>query len=128
MFELHKISDSLRNSEVEIYSIVAKKKINWFNKWDIFESYDVENEKSTKKTVWFICNQFIHSEVIQLMNGEDRNWDSIYIASDQIVGKEIYRIPVEVIMDILGRVGRNYPSSGNFSWDNEKDDYTIRNE
>lgn len=131
LFMVRKLSDSLKISmetlktQFEIYSSPAMIKVHNMNFWDIGSIYNFEKEKKTLKDIRFISNQLIHGQAIYAYRDESRNWAGLYTCSDFERSKNIFRIPLSTIIDILELVAEDYPSALRYEYCDKADDYLV---
>lgn len=125
LIELRKISDELREMHLRVSFSKANTNINFHNRFDFLENYDHKNERSEEKDIKFICDQFIHSQVLHLFLEKNREKSDIYVTSDHKMKKEIYRITTPEIVRVLKIFGKNYPSEMHTLWNEEKKDYDM---
>jgi len=125
LIELHKISDQLCDLRLNVFFSRAKININLLNRFDFLENYDHENEQSVEKDIGFICDQFIHSQILHLFLGRNREKSDTYVTSDHKMKSVIYRISIPEIVRVLKVIGNNYPSEMRMIWNEEKKDYDI---
>jgi hypothetical protein len=117
MNELFKTTKSVREATVPIFSCKnVGKQVTFRNQHDLWEVYDIENEKKEDKKLSYVCNQFIHSTTSFLFRDETRNWSDVYIVSDFDKQKCIWRVPVAEIREIFLRVSKDYPTSFRIEW------------
>lgn len=125
LIETYKVSSKTTKYRSEIFCSPNILKVNNLNFMHIDEIYDLDIEKTTHKSINFLCNQFIHGGAIFAIRGNDRNWESIYTCSDFERQKYIYRIPILEIIKILEIVGHDYPNSVRLIYSDINDDYII---
>lgn len=126
LFESHKVSSVSKNYKAMVtqYSSSGKKVTN-LNFWDVGELYDLESGKEVKKSIAFICNQFIHGGATYAYRNKDRNWGGILVCSDYERQDYLYRVPLEEIISIFLTVGRDYPSKIAYEFCERKGDYKV---
>jgi len=126
LLESHKLSSKSKKYKASIYRAPIKiDKVHNLNYWDIDSAYDLVNEEKCKKSINFICNQFIHGGAIYAYRGKNRKWEGIYTCSDFERGKYIYKIPLEEIRNIFKIVGNDYPTKMSYIFSEEKGDYIV---
>jgi hypothetical protein len=126
LFEMHKVSEKSRKYRASVFCYAPTgKKITWFNQWDIYEVYDLQNERKATKGIIFLANQLIHSCTLFAYSEENGNWGGVYACSDFERNKTIYRIPIKEIINIFELVGKDYPSSFTITWNKNINDYNI---
>ena len=129
MNELFKTSKATREATVPIYSCKnAGKQITFRNQYDLFEVYDIDNEKQETKPLAYVCNQFIHCTTSFLFRDESRNWSDVYIVSDFDKRNCIWRVPIAEIREIFSTVSEDYPHSFRMEWNPKKGDYDLSTE
>lgn len=131
LFMVRKLSETLKiSSEIlKTYFIVhsspAEEKVNNVNFWDIGSIYNFEKEKKIFKDIRFISNQLIHGQAIYAYRDESRNWAGLYTCSDFERSKNIFRIPISTIIEILELVATDYPSIFRYEYCDNADDYLV---
>jgi hypothetical protein len=126
LFESHKVSSASKNYKAAVtqYPSLGKKVTN-LNFWDVGELYDLENGKEVKKSITFICNQFIHGGATYAYRNKDRNWGGILVCSDYERQDFLYRVPLEEIITVFRTVGKDYPSKMSYEFCESKGDYKV---
>lgn len=126
LFESHKVSSVSKNYKAMVTQYpISGKKVTSLNFWDVDELYDLENGKAVRKSITFICNQFIHGGATYAYRNEDRNWGGILVCSDYERQDFLYRVPLEEIIAIFRIVGKDYPSQMSYEFSASKGDYKV---
>ena len=115
----------MKNYEAQIFRCAFEGDLNRFIYKDIDELYHLEAEEKVSKGVIFVCNQFIHSDLIYAIRGEDRNWEGLYTCSDFEKRRWLYRIPLSEIVKILELAVEDYPSSKSWRYDPKTEEFVI---
>lgn len=126
LFELHKVSSVSKNFKATVIQYPSSgKKVTNLNYWDVAELYDLKNGKEVRKSITFICNQFIHGGATYAYRDKDRNWGGILVCSDYERQNFLYRVPLQEIIAIFRIVGKDYPSQLSYDFCESTDDYKI---
>jgi hypothetical protein len=126
LFESFKVSSVSKTYKATIFQFPRTcKKVTNLNFWDVSELYDLNNERKVKKSIAFICNQFIHGGATYAYRKKDRNWGGILVCSDYERNNFLYRVPLEEIISIFSTVGNDYPSQILYELCENKGDYVI---
>jgi len=126
LFELDKLSNISKKYKATIYKYKSiGKKITKLNQSGIDEIYDLDKGIRTTVKITFLCNQFIHNCTIFAYRNEDRNWSGVYLCSNLERNKNIYRVPVEEIINVFNTVGNDYPKRFMMKYNEEKNDYIV---
>ncbi|GAA5142151.1 hypothetical protein GCM10023213_27580 [Prosthecobacter algae] len=126
MIELHKVSDSIKNFEMQVFSIPNNgKNVTLLNRGSPDMIYDIQREIRQTKKPLYISNQFIHAYMSFVTRDKARNWDSILVVSDFDRNTCIWRIPIFVILELFRAVANDYPHSMSFVYNPQKMDYDV---
>jgi hypothetical protein len=123
--ESHKLSPRTNKRKVKVFRSKATRKVNNRNYWDLFDNYDLENEKSTTVDVKFICNQLIHGGLIFAYRLDDRNWGGIHTCSDYVRAKYVYRLPIDELVEVIKVAANDYPDTYSMVYNPTTKDYDI---
>lgn len=126
LIEAHKISGDLINTTINAKSYPSKGKavtlINWHR---IDELYDFSTAQEEKLPLKFVCNQLIHSYVFVPEFNENSQLAGILFTSDKYRNQKIFSVSIDDVIEILKKVGSNYPNCALSIYDNNKKDYII---
>jgi hypothetical protein len=75
----------------------------------------------------FLCNQVIHSYVYKEVFDEEGLLTGIFISSDREKTRKLYFVAVTELIGLFTRIGKDYPSSREYQFDPNTDDYIVRN-
>ncbi|RWQ38436.1 MAG: hypothetical protein EOS20_09195 [Mesorhizobium sp.] len=125
MIELHKVSSRVANLQLDLYSAPVTKNVTKINRFSVDKNYDWKAEKSERKPVLYVCNQFIHAYVSFVERGPDRNWSNVLIVSDYDRNNVIWRVPCVTIINLFDQTSNDWPSSGRFVFDAKQNDYKV---
>ena len=126
LIELHKVSRKVREFRLNVFAApLAGKLPTLLNNHRVEELYDFSSEYAQTKTSLYICNQFVHSYSTSLVIDTTRNWDSILTVSDYDRKNCIWRIPMDVVGELLRMASANYVSAGKLAWNESAADYEI---
>jgi len=127
IIELHKVSSRVRDYTISVIACHRKgTPVNYFNRGDIFDLYDFDNERGETKKPLYISNQFIHAYASFVDRDESRNWNNAYVISDYDRNDCIWRIPVSIIRDLFLLASQDYPAKLDMSYNEKKMDYDIK--
>ena len=109
-----RISDRLRYRSVPLDEFTPTgRTIDYLNRIDIDEIYDLDSPNATTKPLEFVCNQIIYSYIFTPGFNEEGFLEDLFFASDRQKDSKVFRISIDEIVSIFEEVGNNYPS--NFS-------------
>ena len=109
-----RISDRLRYRSVPLGEFTPTgRTIDYLNRIDIDEIYDLDSPNATTKPLEFVCNQIIYSHIFTPGFNEEGFLEDLFFASDRQKDSKVFRISIDEIDSIFEEVGNNYPS--NFS-------------
>ncbi len=104
--EARKISDALAKTRVPVlrYERIGSIPDIW-DRYEIWEHYDLENGVRDHITIPHLCNQLIHSFVWAINATEDTNlFVGVYVASENERAKHLYFVPVGSVIDLCRKV------------------------
>ncbi len=126
LIELYKVSSASRDFPMKVFSCPSRgKHVHRSNGHDIYELYDLENERRETKKPFYISNQFIHAYTSFVARDESRNWSDVYVVSDYDRNDCIWRVPVSEICRLFKAVARDYPHSVRMVYNQKKADYDV---
>ncbi|HYW18068.1 MAG TPA: hypothetical protein VE956_01930 [Nodularia sp. (in: cyanobacteria)] len=128
LIEAKKLSDSIVNKSINVNAYKWKgqpvTKMNW---GDIDKLYDLDAPQPTTKSLVFFCNQFIHSYIFVTSFDDNNCLDGLFISSDRERHKALFFIKISQIIEFFEQVGKDYPSSASFIFDEKLGDYHVLN-
>jgi len=126
LIEMRKVSKRTQNFQLHVFAWPSTGVLpTLINNHRIDELYDFSKEHAlTKKTI-YICNQVVHSYSTAMAVDETRNFDSLLTVSDYDHRTCIWRIPVNVIVDLLHTASTDYPYYVKTNWNKKKGDYDV---
>jgi hypothetical protein len=126
LVELHKVSTKTRNHSMTVFSCRLRgKQRRRIDDHDIWELYELENERRESKGPLYLANQFIHAYTSFVRQDESRNWSDAYVVSDYDRNNCIWRIPVADIRNLFLVAAQDYPHTVNMIYNNENGDYDV---
>ena len=125
MIELNKVSKKIINLQHEVLSAPVTQPVNKLNRFEVVENYNWQSQKSEKKPVLYICNQFIHAYLSNVERDTDRNWSHLLVVSDFDRKNLIWRIPFSTIVYLFDVVSNDYPNRAKMKFNAKLDDYKI---
>jgi hypothetical protein len=125
LIELRKVSSKTRNYSMTVFSYRLRGRHRLRTDHDIWELYDLENERRESKKPLYIANQFIHAYTSFVAQDESRNWNDVYVVSDYDRNDCIWRIPVAHIRFLFSFAAQDYPHTVNMVYNHGKGDYDV---
>ena len=126
LIELHKVSSEVRDFRLQVFAWPSTGKLpTLLNNHRIEELYDLSKEHAQTKKPMYICNQVIHSYSAAMVVDETRNWDSMLTVSDFDRKDCIWRIPVNVMVDLLRTASTDYPHQVKYTRNEKTADYDV---
>lgn len=68
------------------------------------ELYDLDHAKEAAHDCLFLCHQIVHNYILEPVLDEKKTVVGIYITSDHQHKSALYRIELQVLLDIIGRI------------------------
>ena len=105
------ISNSLKKKMYKVGKIYYKItfNLNYFNICKILDYIDLNKEKADRISIKKLCNQFIHSYYLFILNDKEESNLSVLLSSDYSKSKECLIINIDTIASIFKEFGENYP-------------------
>ena len=126
IIELHKVSSRVRDFRLQVFAWPSTGKLpTLLNNHRIEELYDSSQERAHTKKPMYICNQVIHSYSTSMVVDDTRNWDSMLVVSDYDRKNCIWRIPADVMGDLLRTASKDYPYRVRFTRNEKTGDYDV---
>jgi len=110
LMDTPKISDSTRELKINLNWSPNLKNVTMLNSHKMNELYDLDDIRVETKNLRFLCNQFVHSYIFEVVIEDGVGLSCCYCTYDQDKNKKIFFITVEVLVHILNLVGNDYPS------------------
>jgi hypothetical protein len=126
LIELHKVSSASRDLAMKVFSCPSRG--NRVDRWtgnEIYELYDLENERKETKKPFYISNQFIHAYTSFVARDNTRNWSDVYVVSDYDRNDCIWRVPLSEIYRLFKVAAQDYPHSVHMVYNHKKGDYDV---
>ncbi|HYD54905.1 MAG TPA: hypothetical protein VEA99_19880 [Gemmatimonadaceae bacterium] len=73
-----------------------------------------------------LCNQLIHSYILEFEAGDTAGYRALYVASDYKRKRFLTRVDLAEVERLFRKVALAYPSQIHYSFDTQRGDYTIR--
>jgi hypothetical protein len=123
-FKLSLATKRLKFELVRFTAKVPASKIDYFNRHEIDDFYDLDRSDSEEKDLRFICNLIVHSYVFIIEVGEHRSIAGFYVSSDQstAMGK-LYFLGRDQVVQAFRMVGRDYPKNLRLERDQDTDQW-----
>jgi hypothetical protein len=115
LLETFAVSSSTKKKEFSLAYFPCVKRVDYFNAHRIEELFDFESKSSETRDIGFLCNQFIHSYVFQVVLREDGAFDGALISSDRLRQEKLFLVESVQILDTFRLVGRDYPAEMHLS-------------
>lgn len=130
LFEAEKLSSKFdtRNIVVERYELIPGQKLTWRMVHDFHEVFDLSKSTTRPMSVWTLIDTIIHSKVFMEchQDEDDLRLIGFYVTSDKR-DANLWLVSVEAFTDLMRRVGRDYPTHGQWLFHPEtKERYSWR--
>lgn len=102
-------STSFLQLQVKYFPIRPGEVVDYFNRSDIDELYDLGNPTVETRDIGFFCNQVIHSYVFIISLDEHGALEDFFLASDTMRRHRLYFVSLKHVLHIFRTVGRDYP-------------------
>jgi len=126
LFEAKKLSTSFESLEIPalIYPPTGKvvTLMNWHRTEELFE---VEKPKMARMALPYLANQVIHSFIFHHGVNERGGLSFILLASDHQRKKGLYRISIRQVISVFRKVGKDYPSRGEYHLNRSTGEYRV---
>ncbi len=110
LMDTSKISDSTRELKINLNWSPNFKKVTILNSHNMHDLYDLSDVRSETKNLRFLCNQFVHSYIFEIVIEDSVGLSCVCFTSDRDKNKKIFFITMELLIYILTLVGNDYPS------------------
>lgn len=126
LIEAHKISTDLIETTITVKSYPSLGKVVTSMNWHrIDELYDLSMINIEELSLKFIFNQLIHSYLFITLFNENNQLTGILFSSDRYRNKKLFSVDINDVIEILEKVGSNYPNRVTSIYDEKKKDYII---
>jgi len=92
------------------FKIETGRQVDYRNRWEVDELFDLKRPLSETRDLAFLCNQFVHSYIHLLEVGESQEVEGVFVASDRARSDRLYFVSREQIVRIFRTVGSDYPT------------------
>ena len=118
-----KIKDSTRELKVNLGWSSNMKKVTMLNSHTINALYNLDDVRNETKNLRFLCNQFVHSYIFEVLIEDGVGLSCFYFTSDRDKNKKIFVITVKEVINILTLVGNDCPSEMKSTRDSKTGDF-----
>ena len=127
LIEARKISDIISNCTIPGYKypIKGSKVTHHFNWYQIDDLYNLNQQTKQDFNLKFLCNQVIHSYVFMPKLNCDDKLESFYLVSGRLRNKRIHEFYIDQVIQVFKKVGDNYPSKIEATFNSSKQDFDI---
>jgi hypothetical protein len=130
LLEGKKLSGKVVNRVIpaDSFSYTGSQRITLLN-WNtrVADAFAFDKPKKINLPIMFLCNQVIHSYVYKEVFDEEGLLTGIFISSDREKTRKLYFVAVTELIGLFTRIGKDYPSSREYQFDPNTDDYIVRN-
>jgi hypothetical protein len=128
LLDTFKVSGSTKTMSfgLRYFEIESGSRVDYFNRWEIDELFDLERPLSETRDLTFLCNQFVHSYVHLFEIGESQAVEGVFVASDRARNDRLYFVSREQIVRIFRAVGSDYPSRQHYQRDAKTGQWEVR--
>lgn len=108
-----KISKSTKQLKFDIQwsPSIRGKSIDYFNKHEIDELFDLDTVTFEQRDLEFLCNQVVHSYIFVICLSEDGSVKGFFLASDTMRYQKVFFVQLMQVIQAFRTVGRDYPSN-----------------
>jgi hypothetical protein len=122
-----KLPDAVAESRVGVLRFPSlEKNTTLRNRHRVNELFNFDRGTEESMALEKLCNQFIHSYVLEFSFDEDKNFEGILACSDRKRNRELYLLHVEELIRILEDVGTSDVTFQASCFDPETRDYYVR--
>ncbi len=116
-----KLSNSTKQVKIALQSfpIIKGQTVDYFNKHNIDELFEIDASTHEQRDLEFVCNQFIHSYVFNVVLNEDGGIKGFFVASDSMRHSKVYFAPLGQILTVFRLAGRDYPETLHINRDSD---------
>ncbi len=107
------ISNSLKKKTHKVGKLYYKItfNLNYFNICKILDHIDLNKEKADRISIKKLCNQFVHSYYLFILNDKEKSNVRVLLSSDYSKSKECLIVNIDTIANIFKEFGENYPKN-----------------
>lgn len=113
-----KVSDILKNMQVNIKWHPNIEYVNLLNNHKVDELYDLTKVNSDTKNITFVCGRIIHSFIF-LPEFDENGLSNILFTSDNDAQNMLYSMDIDEVVRIFECFGNDYPHSIHYEQDTE---------
>jgi len=109
-----KVSPETRNLQVSLKCYSKRNgqpSVDWYNRSELWELYDLENGRSEERDLLYVAHQMVHSFIFALSENDDGH--GAFFTSDRDKKTRLSFITTNEIASIFELVGNDYPSEFN---------------
>lgn len=122
--EANKLSSSFRGQSITCrYHLPTKTQITRLNNHKIHKNYDLSSSTKKRISCRRLLDLIIHSFVFCEVLGDDNSIEGFFVTSDTSRYKGLWSVPMIRYIEMMRRVGNDYPSSMIMMFDPEQNDY-----
>lgn len=116
LLDTFKVSGSTKTMSFDLrcFEIETGRQVDYFNRWEVDELFDLERPLSETRDLTFLCNQFVHSFIHLFEIGESKAVEGVFVASDRARSDRLYFVSREQIVRLFRAVGNDYPTSQHY--------------
>ncbi len=123
-----KLSDSTVSMEVNLFSYPNKGQAVTLVNWDCIDNlYDLGAKFKDNQKLRYVCNQIIHRYVFMPTISDCGILENLLFCSDKERNNKLHELELEELIKIFCTVGKDYPSSGSYTFNPKKQDYEVTN-
>jgi hypothetical protein len=126
-FSIRKLTDTFKLTDKTKAHLLTldvfpnKKSVDYLNAHKVAECFDLSQSKEEKRDLVFVCNQFIHSYVLEFLWQDDK-LESILVCSDRERQAKLYMLSVEETTKAFRLVATDDPRS----WQMKRNPKTLQ--
>ena len=124
MADTNKLKDVLVEEELNVKIYPRNKNFERRTYIDIYEEYDMHKCTSSKFRIRKICNQIIHSYLLQAVGNHTKAFKYIWFVSENDKDKGLYQIAIKDFLNLLLKVANSQIRTIHASY-NEKEDKWV---
>ena len=123
-----KLSSATKRLTYELtwYPARSKALVDYFNRSDIDDHYDLDRGTTETRDIGFLCNQVVHGFIFIFAIGEAGSIDGVFLASDTMRHRRLYLVPLQHIVQTFRIVGRDYPSQQHYVRNEQSGQWEVR--
>ncbi|MDT4291860.1 hypothetical protein RO575_20030 [Methylomonas sp. MO1] len=107
-----KLSESTKQLKYEIEWFPGKpgRAVDYFNRSEIDELFDLNQKSVETRDIGFLCNQVVHSFIFIITLGEKGELEGFFLTSDTMRYRRLYFVSIGSVLHAFRTVGKDYPS------------------